>query len=459
MKHFIHLALTGLLAVFGFVMHSAIMSDAVGKSVTTYRLYVMKLLQPSVPDSVWQPLWPPVGDACLTMTNLSQEPTRACLNRRVAIQTAILTQAGCAAWQNRSQACTLIARIVQGLAYNVTGPGGTFQAGKNLALGANPLNKDHNPIDYVSRALASAPLLMHNAYRASVSENNYSVITGAVYILIPLFAFLNMLGQVLHYWDKDPSLLSWVQVRPSTLVTALTLVVVFSVYMAIYTEMQPITAVLLVPPFVFLLWFDTMLPALEHRPFIHPAVFAVLFSSVTLLALLDCGVQNYRFLMIELLKTAGVGQLFMGLLWYFMGYWEKLDKDKSLATLYRTKGAYLSVVLTATVLGFTPLLAWMAPYDLSFELPFLSIAPVIFVALTATGIFCTHFLGASWRDEGVACFFNVLLFVFVVVFVLIHFTDYATVAAADSSTSRWIQSTIQYSLGQDAVMGLGLQAI
>lgn len=456
MKHFIHLAVAGLIAVFAFVLHATIMSDTVGKSVTTYRLYVMKLLQPSVPDSTWLPLWPAVGDPCLTMTNLSVDPLRTCLKARVAIQTAILLQAGCASWQNRSQACTLIARIVQGLAYNVTTPTATYTAGKNLAVGANPLNKDHNPMDYVSRALANAPLLMHNAYRASVSENNYSVITGAVYILVPLFTFLNMLGQVLHYWDKDPSLLSWIQIRPSTVITSLAFIVVFSVYMGIYTEMQPITTVLLVPPFVYLLWFDMMLPSLEHRPFIHPSVFAVLFSSVTLLALLDCGVQNYRFIMIELLKAAGVGQLFMGLLWYFMGYWEKLDKDKALVSMYRTKGAHLSVVLTASVLAFTPLLAWMAPYDLSFDLPFLSLSPLLFVSLTAAGIFCMHFLGASWRDEGVACFFNMLLLSFVAIIVLVHFTDYASVTGADSSTSRWIQNTIQYSLGQDAVMGLGL---
>lgn len=456
MKHFIHLFGALIVAVLAISNHSSIVSDAVAKAVTTHRLYVMKLMQPSVLESAWQTLWPAATDPCLTMTNLSQEASGACLQRRVGIRNTILTQAGCASWQNRSQACTLISRVVQGLAFNVTNASPPYVAGRNLAVGANPLYRDHNPQEYISRTLANAPLLMHNAYRASVSENNYAILPSAVHLLLPIFAVLNMIGQVLHYAERDAMFMPSLPVRISTIIYALAFIVLFSVYMALYTEMQPITAVILVPPFVFFLWFDFMLPSLDHRPFVHPAVFGVVYPTVTLLALLSNGVQNYRFIMIELLKAAGVGQVYMGIIWYFMGLWEKVEKRKDTVALYRTKGAYLSVVLAMAVLALTPGLTWLSPYDFSFDSPFLAIAPLVFVVLAVTGLVGTKFMGSSWHDEGVSCFFNFIFVGFVIIFVMINYVDVTSISGADSSTSRWIQTSIQFQLGQDSLLGPGL---
>ena len=146
----------------------------------------------------------------------------------------------------------------------------------------------------------------------------------------------------------------------------------------------------------------------------------------------------------------------MGLVWYFLGLWEKHDRPE-IKTLYRTKGAYLSVVLSSVVMGLIPFFAWLAPYNYNHNAPFMSTLPILFVLLAVVSLLAVNSAPALRRHEGVLSLFCGLVFVYAFVLAMVAFVEFMNVYLGDSS--KWLQTTSQYGLNAPTLEGPGLVAV
>jgi hypothetical protein len=473
---FTHLTLSIILAVLAIILHSTITGDGIASAITSFRTYVLVNLYKDT-GTDWQKLWFTPGDPCQAMTNLTAEPSRACLATRLKLQTTILTASGCAAITSpeyaslpgtaRSQSCTLIARLVAGLAYNATNPttpSMTYVAGKNLVDGANPLATSDRPWEYLNTALTvGARYLMHNPFQASVLANSYSVQASAIHLQVSLAILCNMIMLFLKPWEDKPDFLPSLPLRLSTCATFTFLLVTLLVYFLQYTGMRTLTVIVYVPALVQLVWYDMMLPPSTSRPFLHPAMFTVIYVSVTILALLYSGVANNTWLVIEALKAAGVAQMYMGLCWYYLGLWEKQAithvqaEDKTLdgvASLYRTKGALLSVVLSTVVMALVPFFTWLAPYNYNNGAPFMSTMPVILVVVSIASLWVMNASAGVRRVDGVLSVFCALIVVYGFALAMVSFTEFLSVNLGDSS--KWLLTSNQYALNSPTLQGQGL---
>lgn len=418
-KLVIHSVIALVMVILAIIVHSMITGDSVANAVTTFRLYTMLIGLPggqawasldtnngpatintaSAPtfSQLWNVQWPAPGSACAQLTNLSTDST--CLAARQLVQTSILTLTNCAT--NRSQACNLINRVVSGLAFQstyVVTTGGinttyAFMAGRRL--GTTPDGQD--PKEYMRRTIASAPLLLHNAYRTS-TQDGFSLSAPALYLLIVLFVALNVWNEVLTELGVEEWTMRW-GVRTIMLFNLLPVLGIFIAYFVVYGPgSTPLLLTIFFPTALVIIWYFQMLPRLQRRPFIRPFVFCVVYAALTLLALLFNGVRRYEFVLVELLKAMGTSLIYMGLCWYFLGLWEKLQNKAALAPLYNSREAHTSVLLSAFVMAAVPYFTWLAPYNYTFASPVLLAYPAIFSVMS---LFCLYALHseASHQDK------------------------------------------------------------
>jgi len=410
-KLVVHCIVALCMVVLGIIVHTMISGDTTTNAVTTFRLFTMNLClpqswpsidtvagNPTSPNAIrfsdlWNVQWPAQASSCAALTNLSTDLT--CLAARQTVQASILTITNCAN-KRSSQACTLIQRIVSGLAFptvNIVTVGGVnvsypYTAGRRL--------DGQDAKEYMRRTIANVPLLLHNSYKSSI-QDGFSFSAPSLYLLIVIFMALNVGAELLVELRVD----DWTMpiLRPLTAINALPVLVVFPVYFAIYPGTLNLMLIIFFPTLLVVGWYYQMLPQLRLRPFVRPGTFCVVYGALTILAMGYNGVRRYEFVVVELLKAMGVGLTYMGLCWYFLGLWEKKQRNDLLAPLYSSREAHTSVLLCVFIMAAVPFFTWLAPYDYTFASPILLAHPVLFSVLS---LFSLLALNSSVTHHGPA---------------------------------------------------------
>ena len=481
-KIILHSGVALVMVILGITVMAYMVGDGITSAVTTVRLYTMLLdlpmgqnwvaldekngmatnSNPNTPTmgQLWNSFWP--NPSCAAMTNLTTDSN--CLATRQKLQTAILSITNCAS--NRSQACQLIGSFTTALAYastynvlvNGVNVSYAYTAGRRLT----PSTTD-DPLSYMQRAIRNVPLLLHNAYRTSMLDGfAYSV--PAMYLLIVLFVALNVWSELLVALGIEDFVLSC---APSLHVTTVSNFIpaftILLVYCCVYRAAANLIAIIFVPTMVILVWYFMMLPRLKMRPFIRPATFCVVYAVLTLLALGSNGVRRYDLVVVELLKAMGMGLTYMGLCWYYLGLWEKLQSNEAVAPLYSTREAHTSVLLSWFVMAAVPFFTWLAPYNYSYNSPITLSHPVTFTALSILSLLAlntqaTHQHASSpTRREDLVSFLSSLLLLYTLMVCARGSMDFINVYLADARTSTLPMGPnyIQYSFNQPT-LGAGL---
>jgi len=486
-KIIIHSGIALVMVVLGIVVMGYIAGDTVSSAVTTVKLYTMLLdlplgqgwvaldekgggltnSNPGTPtfSQLWAG-WPGKDSACALMTNLTADATGACLATRRSLQASIQSLTNCAS--NRSQACQLITRFTDALAYpttyivlsggvNVSYP---YTAGRKLSA-----TSADDPLSYMQRAVRNAPLLLHNAYRTSMLDG-FSYSAPALYLLIVLFVALNVWSELLVALGVDDWVMEWMPyTRPIMYINLAPVFAIFLVYFIVYRGSLNLLLIISLPTFLVLIWYFQMLPKLRLRPFIRPATFCVVYAVLTVLALGSNGVRRYDFVIVELLKAMGIGMTYMGVCWYFLGLWEKLESKEAVAPIYSTREAHTSVLLAGFVMAAVPFLTWLAPYNYSYSSPVALSHPVTFAALSLLSLLAlntqaTHqHASSTTRHHDLVSFLCGLLLLYTLMVCGRGSMDFINVYLADARTPTLPMGPnyIQYAFNQPT-LGAGLPA-
>jgi hypothetical protein len=479
-KLIVHSGIALVMVILGAILMGLIASDTISAAVTTVRLYSLNNALPlgqgwvsldvtsttqtttAAPTlaMLWGAQWPGPDSTCAQMTNLTAEAGGACLATRRTMQASILAITNCAL--NRSQACQFINQLVSGLAYqtnnivtingvNISYP---YMAGRKLG-GTGTVG---SAVDLMQRAIRNAPLLLHNAYQSTLREN-FAFSAPSMYLLVVLFVALNVWSELLVALGVDDWKMG--MVRPLTLLNLLPVVGIFVAYFVVYQGATGLLLIIFLPTTLVIVWYFEMLPALQKRPFVRPSTFCVVYAVLTLLAMTYNGVRRYDFIVVELLKAMGLGLTYMGVCWYFLGLWEKMQSKETLAPLYSTREAHVSVLLCVFVMAAVPFFTWLAPYNYTFASPILLSHPVTFLLLSfgtllALNTEATHQDRASrTRHKDLVSFLCAVLLLFTLVVCGKGAVEFINVYLADTRTAVLPvgPNYIQYAFNQATQLG------
>lgn len=176
--------------------------------------------------------------------------------------------------------------------------------------------------------------------------------------------------------------------------------------------------------------------------------------------------------------------MFMSMVWYNVGYSEKIRMNSRLYIVYTTKEANIALLGSILMQFFIPLHLLLAPYNFTFKSVFLALAPLIFAVMS---VVCTTYiqsmpLGDSYGEDaerkrnrataanlhkgdvmdateinGAKLFCSLLLLFYGAVITLIYLSDHITTYRAYLDAMP--ESSIQYDTATPTrmfLMGQGL---
>jgi hypothetical protein len=119
---------------------------------------------------------------------------------------------------------------------------------------------------------------------------------------------------------------------------------------------------------------------------IHPYTFALIYSSISLLALTENDVLNYNVVFLTLMQAQAVSMLYMQIVWYWAGKNEKKSHDAGgqhfWEFMYNTKEMSYALVLAMVVIAALSTLQTTAPLDYNSPDLSIRIAPLFFLSLS-----------------------------------------------------------------------------
>lgn len=382
--HYIpHLIFTLGLALATLSLHLIIQGDTSGKSLDTARLYTMVREKGDVHnalelinDDKWLP------EACQATTDLSTEAASDCRKARVNIRDLVLDHLKCTLYS--SQVCSYVRLVVSSLAKesDVWVDPDDHTQGKKLIgsnLAGKPVGSEEKYREILYKSIENAPHLFHGAYRA-VQSNSFVVIRSMLYNLIGWAILGNFAVHVLDsYTMIEKNLWS----RFMVLLGCFFFTFFISAFFVFWNSgaWGPLMLIA-VPAFFNLLYFEMFLDPTMVRPWIHPYMFSIVLSSLTVLALVENDVLNYAVIIVELLKAQAASQLFMSVTWYWVGLHEKLRAKNVMAKMYRTKEVQWALYTSLIVVFIFSGSLYFAPYDFSNHYQFIGASPIIFVFIS-----------------------------------------------------------------------------
>lgn len=382
--HYIpHLIAALALALTTMSLHVVIQANTAGKSLDTARLYTMVRESGDVQNAlelVNDDKW--LSPACQTMTDLSSTDAAECKLMRIKLRDTILEHLKCTTYS--SQVCSYIRRVISSLAKNSTeyiDPDDHTQGfkivGSNLA--GKPTGWDQSYREIIFDAIEEAPKIFHSSYRA-VQSNAFVVIRSMLYNLIGWAILGNFAVHVLdnfamierNLWSRFLVLLGGFFVT----------FVISSIYVFWNSGAWGPLMLIAGPAFFNLLYFEMFLDPTMIRPWIHPYMFTIVYSSLSVLSLVENDVLNYSIIIVELLKAQAASQLYMSVTWYWVGLHEKIRLGSVLEKMYRTKEVQWALYMSIVVVLIFPGILLFAPYDFSDKFRYIAMSPVIFAGLS-----------------------------------------------------------------------------
>lgn len=380
------------------VYFTSLKSDSI-KSLDTARVYTMMREKGDTQNALEllnDDKW--IEPACLAMTDLSAagNDVRDCRVIRTKMRDDILDHLKCTMYN--SQVCSYIRLVMSSLAKNSAEwlddddhSKGKKIIGNNLAGKAPGLNVGFREVLY--EAVEDAPNLFHGSYKA-VQTNSFVIMRSMLYNLITWAVLGNFIVHVAVS-------IEWIENKlwSRMLLTGLSFFGTFFLSaMLVFVNSGTWGPLLLIgiPAFFNLGYFEMFLDPTMVRPWVHPYTFTIVYSSLSLLSLVENDVLSYSILIVEILKAQAASQLYMSVVWYWVGLQEKLRAERKLAKMYRTKEVQWGLYMTLIVVALLAITSQFAPYDYSYKMLFIANSPCMFVFLS---LVCTLFLQDLRLDD------------------------------------------------------------
>lgn len=124
---------------------------------------------------------------------------------------------------------------------------------------------------------------------------------------------------------------------------------------------------------------------------IHPYVASVIYTSISILALVENGVLNTTIITLAVCQAQAVSMLYLQIVWYWAGKDEKhthhVENSPHLTKLYKTKEMQIALYLGLICITVLPILQALGPFDYMSDLGdiVLRVAPIGFMILAVAG--------------------------------------------------------------------------
>lgn len=118
-------------------------------------------------------------------------------------------------------------------------------------------------------------------------------------------------------------------------------------------------------------------------------MFSTIYMSTVVLALVENGILDYHLIVVHMLLAMAAAQIFMSMVWYFVGLSEKLrlsGRSFDLYKVYVTKETQIALLGSILLQVVLPLHQALAPYNYTSKSVFLALAPFIFSVLSVISI-------------------------------------------------------------------------
>lgn len=399
MKLWVHLFAGLILWLFLLVMQYILVTDtALGQFNARVKLYTLTLIRPSQSSAFQNAMTNWIAAPCVSMTNLSADPTGTCRQARQGLYTTILQAMGCD--QYRSQSCAYMVKMLSGIITNVTNSttNATYALGKDLT---------NAKADYMTM-FNNAPILFHNPYRA-VQNVGFQLVIPVHYTLAGYAVFFNLLLAVIDHFYPSLQRLQFSVVH--VIMDVIFLILSFGGSFPV-TGAAPILGMILGPTLFTWVWYEAYLPK-THRPWMQPVQFTVGFVALYLLAVVENGVSNYYVVLMEGFKALAVAQMYMSVSWYWVGHWEKTPeatevwfkrhskqthhrdaqapatprelKKGAVDEMYHGRDATYALLMSVVFILLVPIQLLLAPYDYNYAAVLLLLSPLILAILAVFG--------------------------------------------------------------------------
>lgn len=196
--------------------------------------------------------------------------------------------------------------------------------------------------------------------------------------------------------------------------------------------------------------------------------------STCVLALVDNGILDYNIIVVHLLTSMCVSQLYMAMAWYFVGASEKLrlpDPMRQLYMAYQTKETQFALLGCVVLCVLIPMHQVLSPYNFTYNSVFLAISPIVFAVLGILSIMVVQNMtldedtlghhSTKLRPDatsitGGKIYTSLLLLLYGLAIAVVFFTEHVRTYRAFLDNS--VENSILYDLspGRSFLMGQGL---
>lgn len=399
-----HIVASIALTLIACIVHFTIRGDTNTKALDTVRYYTMKRVSGDVTGAralvESEDKW--LSVACQAAQNKTLV-SDACVVERKTLRDGILSKMNCMSYN--SQVCTFLRNLTSGLLVTRSYGGTTYYVGRSL-LGTVPNQGTLTYRQILYNTLNNVQNMFRNAYKAQQADDFYMSRT----ILYNFIVFVVLANVLVHYFDQWP--MTWTNrfLLRTLLYIGITLLPTI-IFLAGYGG-AALTTLLWIwtPAVVIFVYYEAFMDATIERPWIHPYVFSLVYTSVSLLALLESGVNNYFIVLMTIGQAHAVTFLYTQIVWYWAGYNEKITHAAKqhmtkrgahyapeptaeevlmhgthAANLYLTKEMQYALLLGVIAITIPASLQVIAPFD--YECGDLTIraSPIVFLAIAVFG--------------------------------------------------------------------------
>jgi hypothetical protein len=228
-------------------------------------------------------------------------------------------------------------------------------------------------------AVESCRWIMHNANVAMYDDKVWGQ-RSAILLLITTLITANAFGWVYYGYFMD-----MIGINEETATRGAFSKIIMNILWALLTFVivvpsEPnsyvVLLVILFPPLLLLGLYEFFLTDYVwlNKPFVHPYFFTTVLASLTFLAHIEMGVQDYDIIMFELIKCNVIGYVYMQIIWKHMI--TKSESDAS-ASPFTEEGTLRTVLLVVVMQVFS----LMAPYPMQNEYVLLWYLPCMWTIL------------------------------------------------------------------------------
>jgi hypothetical protein len=371
MKQYLHLIAPLTLWIIGLILYLVTMNNAIPKQIDSVKTYQVQKKPHSFLDAwynvkdAFSTYWP--DDTCYSDTGMSA--TGACGVKRATLVTQVKAAMECNKYS--SQSCNCITEVMKGVVGTTTNS--TWLVGKNLA----------GKKDSTMFAIESCRWIMHNPH-VTISSGKIWAQRTAILLLILTLVTGNGADWVLT--DKFVATLQ--DSMSKAMIKILTIffwgMLALGITVTAENNTYFLFLLILLPPVVLLALYEVYLPAydFDHRPFIHPYVFATVLGALSLLAHAEVGVADFDIIVFEILKCNVASYLYLQLVWKYMIASTHNNEADFAKSNYVETGTLRSVCL---VVGIYLVGLW-APYTTSCVDNFMWYTPFIWTVLATASV-------------------------------------------------------------------------